>query len=161
MDSRVTGCRRKFSSTWLKLQSDPAAIELYEPKIMAVVTRLLGGGLGVIGAGLELVLGIIISAVFLNSGTKILDPIYVVMKRMVGENDGPALVDASGRAVKGVAIGVMGTAFIAGIAAWIGFAIAGIPIAAGLAAITFFFRGYPDRSITRDPTSYHLVRNAG
>jgi predicted PurR-regulated permease PerM len=58
---------------------------------------------------------------------------------MVGENDGPALVDASGRAVKGVAIGVMGTAFIAGIAAWIGFAIAGIPIAAGLAAITFFF----------------------
>ena len=128
-----------ISSTWLKLQSDPAAIELYEPKIMAVVTRLLGGGLGVIGAGLELVLGIIISAVFLNSGTKILDPIYVVMKRMVGENDGPALVDASGRAVKGVAIGVMGTAFIAGIAAWIGFSIAGIPIAAGLAAITFFF----------------------
>jgi predicted PurR-regulated permease PerM len=86
-----------------------------------------------------LVLGIIISAVFLNSGTKILNPIYAVMKRMVGEHDGPALVDASGRAVKGVAIGVMGTAFIAGIAAWIGFTIAGISIAAGLAAITFFF----------------------
>jgi hypothetical protein len=55
-----------------------------------------------------LILGIIISAVFLNSGTKMLNPIYVVMKRMVGENDGPALVDASGRAVKGVAVGVMG-----------------------------------------------------
>jgi predicted PurR-regulated permease PerM len=60
------------------------------------------------------------------------------MKRLVGEHDGPALVDASGRAVKGVAIGVMGTGFIAGIAAWIGFTIAGVPIAAGLAAITFF-----------------------
>lgn len=128
-----------ISSGWQKLQNDPAAIQLYEPKIRAVLTRLLGGGLGVVGAGFELILGIIISAIFLNSGTKILNPIYVVMKRMVGENDGPALVDASGRAVKGVAIGVMGTAFIAGIAAWIGFAIAGIPIAAGLAAITFFF----------------------
>ncbi|HEY5771120.1 MAG TPA: AI-2E family transporter [Chitinophagaceae bacterium] len=128
-----------ISSSWQKLQNDPSAIHLYEPKIRAVLTRLLGGGLGVVGAGFELVLGIIISAIFLNSGTKILNPIYVVMKRMVGENDGPALVDASGRAVKGVAIGVMGTAFIAGIAAWIGFAIAGIPIAAGLAAITFFF----------------------
>jgi len=128
-----------ISSSWQKLQNDPEAIHLYEPKIRAVLTRLLGGGLGVVGAGFELVLGIIISAIFLNSGTKILNPIYVVMKRMVGENDGPALVDASGRAVKGVAIGVMGTAFIAGIAAWIGFAIAGIPIAAGLAAITFFF----------------------
>ena len=128
-----------ISSSWQKLQNDPAAIHLYEPKIRAVLTRLLGGGLGVVGAGLELVLGIIISAIFLNSGTKILNPIYAVMKRMVGENDGPALVDASGRAVKGVAIGVMGTAFIAGIAAWIGFSIAGISIAAGLAAITFFF----------------------
>ena len=128
-----------ISSSWQKLQNDPATIHLYEPKIRAVLARLLGGGLGVVGAGLELVLGIIISAIFLNSGTKILNPIYTLMKRMVGENDGPALVDASGRAVKGVAIGVMGTAFIAGIAAWIGFSIAGISIAGGLAAITFFF----------------------
>jgi predicted PurR-regulated permease PerM len=60
------------------------------------------------------------------------------MRRLVGQNDGPALIDASGRAVKGVAIGVMGTGFIAGIAAWIGFSIAGIPIAGALAAITFF-----------------------
>ena len=40
-----------ISSTWQKLQNDPAAIELYEPKIRAVLTRLLGGGLGVVGAG--------------------------------------------------------------------------------------------------------------
>ena len=54
------------------------------------------------------------------------------------ENDGPALVDATGRAVKGVAVGVMGTAFIAALFAWIGFAIAGISFAVGLAALTFF-----------------------
>ena len=68
-----------------------------------------------------------------------LNPIYGATKKIIGEHDGPALVDASGRAVKGVAIGVMGTAFIAAIAAWIGFTIAGVSIAAGLAAITFFF----------------------
>jgi predicted PurR-regulated permease PerM len=128
----------KISAGWQNLQNDPAKIQLYEPKITAVLTRLLGGGLGVIGSGLELIVGIIISAVMLTSGSKALNPIYAVMKRTVGEHDGPALVDASGRAVKGVAIGVMGTAFIAGIAAWIGFSIAGISIAAGLAAITFF-----------------------
>lgn len=128
----------KISTGWEKLQNDPATIHLYEPKIRAVLTRLLGGGLGVVGAGLELVVGIIISAILLTSGSKALNPIYTVMRRIVGEHDGPALVDASGRAVKGVAIGVMGTGFIAGIAAWIGFSIAGLSIAGGLAAITFF-----------------------
>jgi len=127
-----------ISSTWTKIQNDPAAIQLYEPKITAVLTRLLSGGLGIIGAVLELILGVIISAVFLSSGPKMLNPMYNVMKRLVGEHDGPALVDASGRAVKGVAVGVMGTGFIAAIAAWIGFAIAGISAAAALAAITFF-----------------------
>jgi predicted PurR-regulated permease PerM len=120
------------------MQKDPASIGLYEPQIKAVLSRILTGGLGVIGSGLEFIVGIIISAIILTSGAKALNPIYAIMKRLVGEHDGPALVDASGRAVKGVAIGVMGTAFIAAIAAWIGFSIAGISIAAGLAAITFF-----------------------
>src|SRR6185436_4888634 len=119
-----------ISNSWTKLQNDPATIQLYEPKITAVLTRLLSGGLGIVGAVLELILGVIISAIFLSSGTKMLNPIYDLMKKLVGEHDGPALVDASGRAVKGVAVGVMGTAFIAAIAAWIGFTIAGISAAA-------------------------------
>ncbi|HEX3167679.1 MAG TPA: AI-2E family transporter, partial [Chitinophagaceae bacterium] len=127
----------KISTAWQDMQKDPASIGLYEPQIKAVLSRILTGGLGVIGSGLEFIVGIIISAIILTSGTKALNPIYAIMKRLVGEHDGPALVDASGRAVKGVAIGVMGTAFIAAIAAWIGFSIAGISIAAGLAAITF------------------------
>lgn len=129
----------KISAAWLKLQNDPASISVYEPQIRSGINRILTGGLGVIGAGLEFIVGIIISAVMLSSGSKTLNPIYGFMKRLVGEHDGPALVDASGRAVKGVAIGVMGTAFIAAIAAWIGFTIAGVPMVAGLTAITFFF----------------------
>jgi predicted PurR-regulated permease PerM len=129
----------KISAGWVKLQNDPATIAAYEPQIKSVLSHLLSGGLGIVGSGLEFILGIIISSILLASGTKTLNPIYALTKKIIGEHDGPALVDASGRAVKGVAIGVMGTAFIAGIAAWIGFTIAGIPIAAGLAAITFFF----------------------
>ena len=67
-----------------------------------------------------------------------LQPLYAVMSKIVGEQEGPSLVNATGRAVKGVAVGVMGTAFIAALAAYIGFAIAGISFAVGLAAITFF-----------------------
>jgi hypothetical protein len=40
----------------------------------------------------------------LTSGARS-QPHYAVMKRIVGEHDGPALIDASGKAVKGVAIG--------------------------------------------------------
>src|SRR6478736_10198386 len=91
-----------------------------------------------VGATLEFIVGIIVSAIFLASGGKVLQPLYATMRNIVGHNDGPALVVATGRAVKGVAVGVMGTALIAALAAWIGFAIAGISFAVGLAAITFF-----------------------
>ena len=48
------------------------------------------------------------------------------------------MINTAGRAIKGVAIGVMGTAFIVALLSWIGYAIAGINAAIGLAAITFF-----------------------
>ena len=91
-----------------------------------------------VGAVFELIFGIIISAILLAKGQKVLDPLYAIMRKLVSETEGPPLVDATGRAVKGVAVGVMGTAFIAALFAWIGFAIAGISFAVGLAAITFF-----------------------
>jgi predicted PurR-regulated permease PerM len=75
---------KNISSSWQKLQMILPPFN-YMNRDKSVLTRLLGGGLGVVGAGFELILGIIISAVFLNSGTKMLNPIYVVMKRMVGE----------------------------------------------------------------------------
>jgi predicted PurR-regulated permease PerM len=130
---------KKISGVWDQLQADPAAtISLYEVQIRTFLRKLLSGGGGIVGSALELILGIIVSAILLAYGEKTLQPIRLVMKRIVGDPEGPALVDASGRAIKGVAIGVMGTAFIAAILAWIGFTIAGISFAMGLAAITFF-----------------------
>lgn len=130
---------KKISDFWLQLQTDPSGtIAAYEPKIMNILQKIVSGGAGIVGSVLELIVGIIISAIFLVKGEKILEPLYITMKNIVGETSGPALVNATGRAVKGVAGGVMGTAFIAALFAWIGFAIAGISFAVGLAALTFF-----------------------
>ena len=124
---------------WKHLQANPTeTITSYEPQIRAFLHTLVSGGAGLLGAALEFIVGIIISAVLLTYGQSALQPVYATMRNIVGNTDGPALVDATGRAVKGVAIGVMGTAFIAALFAWIGFAIAGISFAVGLAAITFF-----------------------
>ena len=130
---------KKISIFWLQLEADPATtLAAYEPQIKNTIQRLISGGAGIVGAALEFIVGIIVSAILLSSGKKVLTPLYAIMENIVGNNDGQALVDATGRAVKGVAVGVMGTAFIAALFAWIGFAIAGISFAIGLAAITFF-----------------------
>ena len=130
---------KKITDFWLTLQADPAAtMASYEPQIKATLQRLISGGAGLVGATLEFVVGIIVSAIFLVKGKKILQPLYAIMDNLVGEQDGIMLVDATGRAVKGVAVGVMGTAFIAALFAWIGFSIAGISFALGLAALVFF-----------------------
>ena len=41
---------------------------------------------------------------------------------------GSKLLDAAGRAIRGVAIGVIGAALLEGVLAWLGFAIAGVPL---------------------------------
>jgi len=130
---------KKIADFWQQLQADPATtIASYEPQIKNTLQRLISGGAGMVGATLEFIVGIIVSAILLASGKKALRPIYDIMDNIVGDRDGSLLVDATGRAVKGVAVGVMGTAFIAALFAWIGFAIAGISFAVGLAALTFF-----------------------
>src|SRR6188474_269578 len=43
---------QRISTGWENLQKDPASIGLYEPQIKAVLSRILTGGLGVIGSGL-------------------------------------------------------------------------------------------------------------
>jgi predicted PurR-regulated permease PerM len=130
---------KKIGGFWLTLQADPAkTIASYEPQIKATLQRLISGGAGLVGATLEFIVGIIVSAIFLVKGKKMLQPLYDIMDNLVGDQQGIILVDATGRAVKGVAVGVMGTAFIAALFAWIGFSIAGISFALGLAALVFF-----------------------
>ena len=128
-----------IASFWKELQANPKeTIGLYEPQIKMVLHRIVTGGAGMLGVALEFIAGIIVSAVFLVNRKKIIRPVYAVIKHLLGDRDSLALLDATAQAVKGVAIGVIGTAFIASVFSWIGFLIAGIPFALGLAALIFF-----------------------
>lgn len=129
----------KAVATWSQLEKDPVGtIGVYDEQIKYVLQKLISGGTGIMGAGLELVLGIIVSAILLHYGKSTLRPIEAIFSQLLGDRMAGSILDASGKAIRGVAIGVMGTGLIAGLMAWLGFSIAGIHIAGILAAITFF-----------------------
>jgi len=129
----------QINSFWKNILINPReTIGPHEPQIKAALNHVLTAGAGMLGASFQFVLGIIISAVFLAGGEKMLLPVKAAMKHLLGARDGIELLQATGQAVKGVSIGVMGTAFFAALISWIGFAIAGIPFALGLAALVFF-----------------------
>jgi predicted PurR-regulated permease PerM len=129
----------QISSFWQSVRDNPKeTIALHETQLKLLLQHVVTGGAGMLGATLEIIAGIIISSVFLVRGEKILKPVQTTMRHLLGEKDGHALVNAIGQAVKGVAVGVMGTAFIAAVVSWIGFTIAGIPFALGLTALVFF-----------------------
>lgn len=129
----------QISSFWNEIQQHPKeTITLHEGEIKNVLHRIMTGGAGVLGASVQLIAGIIISAILLVNREKILKPIFSIVRHLFGAQDGPALLNATSQAVRGVAVGVMGTAFIAAVVSWLGFVIAGIPFALGLAALIFF-----------------------
>jgi predicted PurR-regulated permease PerM len=129
----------KATAFWSALEKDPAStISAYETQLKSFLQHIMSAGGGIVSTGLELVVAIIISAIVLANGEKTLEPLKLFFNRLLGVTNGTAVINASGRAIKGVAIGVMGTAFIEALFSWIGYSIAGIDAAVGLAAITFF-----------------------
>ena len=128
-----------ISSFWQELQESPKDVIAHnEEQIKLTLRHVLTSGVGMIGTVLQLIVGIIISAFFLVSGEKILEPLKATMEHLLGRRDGLTLLAATMQAIKGVSIGVMGTAFIAAIIAWIGLAIAGISFSLVLAGLIFF-----------------------
>lgn len=121
------------------LQENPReALVGYELQLKVLLHHILTGGAGIIGAALQFILGIIISAFVLTGGEKMLEPVKSTLKHLLGKRDGLALIDASLYAIRGVSIGVMSTAFIAAILSWGGFAIAGLHFQMLLSALVFF-----------------------
>lgn len=124
---------------WKDVQNDPKEMmELHESQIRPALYRILHGGAGVMGVVVELILGIVISSIFLVNEKMVMRPIKSMIDHLFGPNDGPAILTISAQAVRGVSIGVIGTAFIAAVFSWIGLKIAGIHFALALAAIVFF-----------------------
>ncbi len=128
-----------FSEFWKHLQENPReALSGYEHQFRMLVHHMLTGGAGVIGAAVQIILGIITSAFLLAGGDKAMQPVKATLEHLLGKRDGLSLMAATGHAIKGVSIGVMGTAFVATIISWIGFLIAGLHFKILLAALVFF-----------------------
>lgn len=129
----------QLSSFWSQLQLSPReTFMLHQQQINIILHHVLVSGIGILGAGIQLIIGIIISALFLVRHSTFSQPLKATLQHLFGEASGLSLLEATVQAIKGVSIGVMGTAFIASVVAWIGLAIAGIHFALGLAAIIFF-----------------------
>jgi predicted PurR-regulated permease PerM len=129
----------EISSFWSQLQSSPReTVALHGEQIKTALRHILTSGAGMIGTALQFILGIFISALLLATGEKILLPIKLTMQHLLGRRDGLSLLRATTHAIKGVSIGVMGTALIAAIVSWIGLVIAGVGFALVLSALIFF-----------------------
>ena len=129
----------QLSSFWLQLQLNPQETFIAHGQQLKVILRhIVTSGVGILGATLQLVIGIIISAVFLVRNETFLGPVKATLQHLLGKNAGLSLLDGTAVAIKGVSVGIMGAAFIAAIISWIGLTIAGIHFALGLSAIIFF-----------------------
>jgi predicted PurR-regulated permease PerM len=142
LSDRITGLPyigEPVVSFWKQLQENPReTLTGYQHQMRVVVHHILAGGAGILGAALQVILGVIISAMLLVGGDKALQPLISTLQHLLGRRDGLSLVYATAHAIRGVSIGVMGTAFIATIISWIGFAIAGLHFKVLLAAVVFF-----------------------
>jgi len=128
-----------ISSFWQQLKDSPKdAIAHHSEQMRLVLRHMLASGVSIIGTALQFVTGIFISAFFLAAGEKMLVPIRATLEHLLGRKDGLSLLAAITQAIKGVSIGIMGTAFIAGVLAWIGLSIAGITYSLVLAGLVFF-----------------------
>jgi predicted PurR-regulated permease PerM len=129
----------RAAAAWEAIRQDGLAVlQQYQHQIGGVARWLLDFSFGLLGAVIEILLGIVVAAALLAWRTQVLQPPFAIAARIAGPT-GQKLLNAATRAVRGVAIGVVGTSLLEGLLAWIGFAIAGVPAAAALAAVVFFF----------------------
>lgn len=124
---------------WVHVQNDPKDI-LQEngPQAKSMIQQAIHSGTGILGVSVQFIVGILISAFFLAQRKQILNPFRAAAQHLFGELDGNNLLHITEQAIKGVSIGVMGTAFVTAGISWIGLAIAGIPFSLGISALIFF-----------------------
>lgn len=128
-----------ISGFWQQVQDSPKdAIAHHSEQVRVLLRHALASGVGILGTALQIIMGVIISAFFLAGGQKMLDPIRSTTVHLLGKKDGDSLLAVITQAIKGVSIGIMGTAFIASVIAWLGLAIAGIQYSLVLAGLVFF-----------------------
>ncbi len=85
---------------------------------------------------LQFLLTVVIAAILYATGERVLDRLHRFGKRLAGER-GERAVRLAGQAIRGVALGIVVTAFVQALFGGVGLAIAGVPFAAVLTALMF------------------------
>ena len=128
---------------WHELATDTAKLWAEAQRFIEPLSSgLLKAGFA-LGRGLiELALSIFIAFFLFRNGASAGQRLTNAVERIAGEQ-GKHLLTVAGKTVRGVVYGILGTALAQAIAAGIGFIIAGVPGAALLAMLTFFFSVVP------------------
>ena len=112
--------------------------QFYEPARGLLLKTVVLAGQGL----MQLVAVLFIAFFFYRDGEALIQRLSVLAHRLGGDLGGQML-QLSRSTVKGVMIGIVGTAFAQALVALVGFLIAGVPAAAVLAAATFFLSMVP------------------
>jgi len=131
------------SAYWKNLEADTAKFWAEAQRFVEPVSSwLLKAGM-MLGAGVvELALSIFITFFLFRDGVAVGQRLNATVERIGGQRGGHLLTVAS-KTVRGVVYGILGTALAQAVMAGIGFVIAGVPGAALLALLTFFFSVVP------------------
>lgn len=132
----------KAMASWQGLASDTGKmLEKSKDWIQPISAWLLKGGLTLGQGVLELALSIFIAFFLFRNGAAA-DRLKATVERISGEQ-GRRLVIVAGKTVRGVVYGILGTALAQAVLMGTGLFIAGVPGAALLALLTFFFSVVP------------------
>ncbi len=130
---------KEITNLWTQYRDDPKQIiNDHQQQVQELSKTAITSGLSVLQTMLEVIIGVIISALLLVKKRNIIVAVQIPIGRLLETESANSLLNAIAMAIRGVAIGVMGTALIAAILSFIGLQIAGIDFAVGLSAIIFF-----------------------
>jgi predicted PurR-regulated permease PerM len=111
---------------------------LVTPYLLRFQSVLLDIAGGLADSLLQVLLSLVVAAMLWTSGESISDSLHHAARR-IGGPTGSEVLSTAGGAVRSVAYGVVGTSIWQGVAAAIGYAIAGLPAASLLGFLTFVF----------------------
>ncbi len=132
-----------IAATWSTFAHDTTKLlDLARQYIEPVRKVLLASGTTVLCGILQLALSIFIAFFFFRDGDAVIDRVHAAIERIAGER-GHRLAVIATVTVRGVVIGILGTALAQGVLMAIGLWMAGVKAAPLLGLVTFFLSPVP------------------
>jgi predicted PurR-regulated permease PerM len=127
----------RVDAGWRELASGDTGLLARITPYLGAVTKWLAAQFGNIGlVAVQFLLTVAIAGIMYACGETGADGVRRFMRRLAGER-GDVVVTLAAQAIRGVALGVVVTAFVQSVLGGIGLVVAGVPLAAILTAVMF------------------------